>query len=233
MPFTNARAAYTSTLRVEWQASGTKWAESFGVPENQWTFLSGYEHKHRRKKISCNGQIHRGQIYKKIEVSSPGSAGIHMCDLRQAAIFGFTLPAWKTQRNTFLFTGRMNACNALGIMQWELCKQPEQSLRLWYNFPAILKSARRSTMKGHQGNEVRWDNLRISQGIWRRLFIETCKIALCWSWWSYEESYAATAYLYFWTVCKMLLTRTVSLWFCSSSLIISHGHRLIQGFCRS
>lgn len=64
MPFTNARAAYTSTLHAEWQASGTKRAESFGVPENQWIFLPGYEHKHGRKNVYCNRQLHRGQIYK-------------------------------------------------------------------------------------------------------------------------------------------------------------------------
>lgn len=96
MPFTNARAAYRSTLHAGLLAGGTKRAASFRVPENQWIFISGYEHKHRRKKILVMGRFTEGRFTKTGGFAC--SPGIHMCDLKQAAIFGSTLPAWKTER---------------------------------------------------------------------------------------------------------------------------------------
>lgn len=98
MPFTNTRAAYTSILHAGWLASGTKWGSKLQSSWKPMSFhIRVWAQTQEKKKFWSWADSQRADS-QKLEVYSPGGPGIHMCDLRQAAIFGFTLPAWKTER---------------------------------------------------------------------------------------------------------------------------------------
>lgn len=147
------------------------------------------------------------------------------------------------ERNIFHITETMNVCKALGTMGWELSKQPEQSLRLWYNFPATLKLAlqlcNESTKICSEKTSMKWRDMGQPQRFTVILMVpfyrntENClmlKLTIT------RRKLRSSSLFVFSTVRKMLLTPAVSLWlffFTDSFLWIRHQHRLTQGFCVS
>ena len=115
MLFKSARAAYTGTLHARWLAGGTKRAASFRVPENQWIFIYGHEHKHRREKNSCNGQIHRGQSHKNWRFILQDVQAF-ICVILGELLYLASPFLPEKLRNTSLFTESMNVCKTLCTM---------------------------------------------------------------------------------------------------------------------
>jgi len=145
------------------------------------------------------------------------------------------------ERNIFPFTETMNVCKALGTIGWELSKQPEQSLRLWYNFPATLKLAlqlcNESTKICSEKTSMKWRDMGQPQRFTVILMVpfyrntENCLMLKL----TITRRKLRSSSL-FSTVRKMLLTPAVSLWlffFTDSFLWIRHKHRLTQRFCMS
>lgn len=168
-----------------------------------------------------------------LEVYSPGSPGIHTCDLRQAAIFGFTLPAWKTERNTWFFTERMNACKALSMKTLGALQTTKN--KVW-DFDTISFQSE-SQLWGLQWKDIK--EMR-SGGTTSELhreyegtFLFKHAKLTCAEVNDHLKKVKQQQFMYiFQQFEKCCLTWTVSLWLCSSSLILSGESYIVTDLSR-